>query len=242
MEGIKKLGFKKVLNTYFNNSFKTKNVNVIIQEFKDIVAPKIEEWKKSNFTDFNLYSQDEYIYDLFLCYYYCSRPSVLDFIRYCEKNNIPKNINILDDYNGIGLSTIHLSNAGFTNVYYYNDCSAQVQKLKELYGKLGLDEPMLVNTIDCKKYDAVLSFEVIEHYTEPIKHVDNLISVLKDDGLLCITTGFSKIHIGHFPTYKFIDCELNIKQAGKKVNMYLASNLTYLGKGWNRLPMYYKKG
>lgn len=236
-----KITLKKVVNALFDDMYSALSIKEINEIFDNECSELNSRWIGSNFTDFSIYDDPSYIKDLVFCWYSLSRGCANKFIKFAEENNIPKDIRILDDYNGIGLSTMHLIQAGFTNVFSYNTSSTQQFLSQMLYSKLGLPAPKFISSRENEKFDAVLSFEVAEHYYEPIEYVDEIINMINSNGYLAISTGFKNVAIGHFPSYNIGDEVCSIRSAGVKVGKHLRSRLTYLDKGWNQKPVIYKK-
>lgn len=248
---MQKLIFKELLEAVFGTQFQSMKQIEIISYLLSKSKTLEEIWKKSNYTDFSIYQHPDYIYDMFVCYHFVSKASITNMLSYFKKNNITyTDFTYLDDYNGVGLTTLHLLNEiKAKNIFFFNNNQEQISTFKKLCEKYKFDFP--ANEYDScdssNKYDVVISLETAEHYKEPLEYAKQLVK--KTNKYLIYSSGFNKLFPGHFPTYTIQDeyvlfskkREVSIKTAGRIVNKYLKDNLDLVYKGWNGKPTIYRK-
>lgn len=195
-----KLTLRDFITTLFGNEFTNMPTEEVISVFKS-KSDKLEKiWHNSNFTDFSIYRHPDYIYDMFTCYHYISRNSIINMQKFFKKIGADyKNFTYLDHYNGIGLTTLHLLNdIQSDNITFFNDNPEQISTFNKLCKSYNFDLPKNENDTE-SKYDVVISFECAEHYKEPIEYVKNLFN--KTNKYLVYSSGFKEVYPGHFPDY-----------------------------------------
>ena len=89
-----------------------------------------------------------------------------------------KNVRMLDYGGGAGLLAAELRRAGFTNVETYDPFVAEHAALPD------------------KKYELIVSFEVLEHSPNPQATLDSMNSLLDNPGLILFTTMLQQPTIG----------------------------------------------
>ena len=88
-----------------------------------------KQWLDSDRTDYSIYKDPEYIYEGLICFQRISQHAVIRVERFYRAFNQPKK-NILDIYNGIGLTSILAAQCGFTPSAV-NDNEFQVQFMQK---------------------------------------------------------------------------------------------------------------
>jgi len=232
------LKFKELFEKCSNERFKNYKE---IMDFCQLKSSKLNDiWFNSNKTDYSVYEHNDYIYDMFICYGFYSSAAIRYMIKYFKENiSNWKDLTYFDDYNGIGLTTLHLLNEELKS-YYFNDNKIQLNTFKKLCESYKFDIPILDKN---KKniYDVYISLEIIEHYKEPLKYLKEATNRIKDNGYLIYTTTFNPLFLGHHHEY-IIDGKIYLpKKTNRIVNSYLRENFELLFRGFNGLPKIYKK-
>ena len=218
------------------NSFNGTNY----RSYKDLRVPMLEarqrmhsRWlaslDKSGGSDngpaYEVYLDPEYNYEALHCFEKskaCTRETVAYFAegkpgkRAGEVYDGPPvgELSVLDLYNGNGLTTVHLNMNGF-NAESFNDNPEQVKYMQHASKMLTGREVLNHVTLPKKQYDMVLTLEVMEHYSEPLKHLEDLIHLVKPGGYLIESSGFngSVDNIGHFDSYRLWDWKMAFMMA-----------------------------
>jgi 2-polyprenyl-3-methyl-5-hydroxy-6-metoxy-1,4-benzoquinol methylase len=152
-------------------------------------------------------------------------------------------MSVLDIYNGNGLTTVHMARNGF-NVESFNDCPEQVRYMQEAAKFYGL--PNVVNhiKIPTTQYDIVVSLEVLEHYTDPLIHVADLLKLVKPGGFLVESSGFNGAadNIGHFEDYVIEGHgKVSFREARRITTRAIQTHFTKVFDGFNRMPKIWKR-
>lgn len=106
---------------------------------------------------------------------------------------------------GSGNDSIFLAQHGFT-VDYYDVPGSKISEFAtrrfEAYGLLGKKINLITDLQSCLtgKYDALLSFEVLEHLPEPLVAIGQMAAALKYDGIALLTEDFGDIE-DYLPTH-----------------------------------------
>jgi len=208
----------------------TAEVNELLKSISETYR---DRWIKSDYSDFGIYSEPDYLFDMAHCYFRFTRGSISSV-----KKQLPDLSSILDFYNGIGLSTIQTKQLWpDSEIGFFND--VKIQK-KWMFGYLkrfrmkagGIFED------DGRSYEAVFLFEVLEHMEEP---EDFFFKKIHDrvERYLIISAPFAEMWGGHFPKYHGIDS----KKYKRKFKMFLY-DLGYIliYTGFNGRPLIYMKG
>jgi SAM-dependent methyltransferase len=163
-----------------------------------------------------------------------ARPERQDWIKkalerillYGKLNNIsPDKISILMLGDGGGSDSLYLVNNGF-NVKYFDIPGSKTYdfaiKRFEKHGVLGKQVQFISDYNQClqSQYDIVLSFEVLEHLTDPIQAIKDINSMLKKGGLALITEAFGVVADYH-PTH----LQSNLKYSHKTVFIFLQNKM-----------------
>lgn len=198
-----------------------------------------KQWLDSNRTDYSIYKDPEYVYEGLICFSAVSQPSITNLERYTRVVGLPKG-NLLDIYNGIGLTSIYAALVGFTPTAV-NDNPAQVDFMqKSALRHLGYEIPVIesLSEVPTASFDYVVSLEVLEHFTEPLKHLDETLSKVRaPNGIFVESTGFVDCNLpGHFEFYR-IDAEvISHRQMSKPIKVALNKNFFEEASCVNRKP------
>jgi len=163
-----------------------------------------KQWLDSGRTDYSIYKDPEYIYEGLICFSMVSQPSINNLERYTRVVQLPKGL-LLDIYNGIGLTSVFAAMCGFTPAAV-NDNPPQVEFMqKSALRHLGYEIPVFESLAEVpdNSFDYVVTLEVLEHFTEPLKHLEETLSKIKGpNGVLVESTGFVDCTLpGHFEKY-----------------------------------------
>jgi len=208
----------------------------------------LDRWNKSNFSDYSVYNDKDYQWDLVNCYLAVSRESILRSVKYLKDNvNNYSELSVFDDYNGNGLTTLLLSSLGFNDISYYNSVDFQIEALNNICEKYSLNKPKLdINRSN--QYDVFIGLECIEHFKKPSDYLDSIMHMVKDGGYLFLTfNGFQwtpEFSIGHFYEYETVEGDL---VNGTKIRKLLMKQLNDNGfklvkkACWNANPQLFIK-
>jgi len=202
-----------------------------------------------NQPDYTVYSDDDYITELWLCWKEYSKPH----LRNIRKNSIydyHKDDSVIVDLGcGFGLTTAVISEMfPYAKVYGTNLPDTDQIKVASSYAK-DYDFSVIhdVTELDTKDVDLVFASEYFEHFENPIEHLDHLMSVITPKAML-IANAFGTKAIGHFDYYKYtnslfgvmsIDAKSMSKMFNNKMREYgYEKQDTTL---WNNRPAYWVK-
>lgn len=194
------------LATLFNDdSYLQLSDEACIEKSRPISDKLIQKWHNSQFTDFSIYQGSDYYHDLVICYYFISKQNVRDMLEYFALNALPyRDFSFFDDYNGFGFTTADLAQVGIKDITYFNDVDAQVQATHKLFKRLALKPPKRLHdkAFMPSQYDCVMCFDNVEHSKEPLQYLETICNLVKPNGYLAYSDGFTKLYAGHFPVYK----------------------------------------
>lgn len=172
-------------------------------------------------------------------------PAVIQHVigGYPYSGPAPSTMSVLDIYNGNGLTTVHLARNGF-NVESFNDNPDQVAYMQVAAEYYGL--PPIKNhvTIPTRQYDVVVTLEVLEHYTDPLVHVADLLRLIAPGGYLVESSGFngSEENIGHFDDYVIEGHgKVPYREARRITTRAIQAHFTKVYDGFNRMPKIWKR-
>ena len=224
--------------------------NLSCKEIDDIIKPDSEvclkQWVDSNCTDYSVYSRPEYLSDLYTVFRVSSSGSIHGMFKYFKDKNVDvTKLSIFDDYNGFGFTTLVMLKNGMTDVNYFNDVKQQSDTFKVLCK--AWEFPNIEPTVDRTKlgmYDIYCTFEVIEHFTEPLKYIEEVDKHIKPGGHLVYTAGFSgctNMYIGHLREYIVNNEILSPNRASHKVMDFIKEYYQKVYTGFNGCPVIFKK-
>jgi 2-polyprenyl-3-methyl-5-hydroxy-6-metoxy-1,4-benzoquinol methylase len=174
---------------------------------------------------------DGFIYDSLVYWANRSRQKWIEdaLERICEYGRrcglSPAKLRILLFGDGAGNDSLFLANNGL-NVDYFDVPGSKTYQFAlkrfEYYGFLDNGIKMVQNYSDCFRhpYDVVVSFEVLEHLTEPIQTIYDISKILKIGGIAIITEDFAGI-TAQFPTH----LKSNAKYIGKTPFLFLNNSM-----------------
>lgn len=199
---------------------------------KNIGTEFRDRWVESDYQDYSIYQDEKYPFDMVDCYLKFTRASIRKAAQV-----LPMEVgSVLDYYNGIGLSTIQaMMEWPEAKIYFFNDVKTQEQWMHDYCKRF---------RIDCSRikkdnggvYDAILLFEVLEHYPDPeIFFLDKIHGRINK--YLIWSSLFSEIWGGHFPKYNNVDSKRYKSRFKKFLN-----RLGYIEifNGFNGRPLIYE--
>ena len=106
-----------------------------------------------------------------------------------------------------------------------------------------------LSDVPAKSFDLVCSFEVIEHFTDPMAHLEQTLSKIADDGCFAESTGFADCSLpGHFEYYAVNGERIKHRQVSKIMADYLRTGYLKVMKGvqckprvWGKVMVGYDK-
>ncbi len=252
---IKTSDIVRITNAFAGTSFKNyKELSAKIQESRSMLhAAWIDSLDESGGSDkpggpsYWVYDHPEYNYEAIHCYEK-SKAAVRESIQYFLKNVEGKHtktlfdgdaskISVLDLYNGNGLTTVQF-NLNNINAESFNTCDHQVEYMQAAAQDLLGHKLVNHKELPKKKYDVVATLEVFEHYSEPLKHLEQLISLMKPGGYLIESSGFngSSENIGHFDSYWLWDWKMSFMKARQLTSKVMNHYFDKVHVGFNCCP------
>jgi 2-polyprenyl-3-methyl-5-hydroxy-6-metoxy-1,4-benzoquinol methylase len=223
---MKRPDYVKHLAVFFDMPLKTKaEVQRIGIERK---ARLLQEWQANE--DFSVYDDEDYLWDALQCYEKVTTPAIQGIVKY---DGLGNGRTLIDVWNGCSLSSIQAAQAGF-NVFVMNTSARQLELGRFLQQRmLGYELPV-VELDTTMKFDVVCSFEALEHYKEPLPHLDELIRLTKDDGMLAIGTGFNdENNVGHYKKHLVNGALVSNRQVPRLLDKHLK------GQGFEKVFSYF---
>lgn len=155
--------------------------------------------------DFKVYRMREYFYNLIFSYLYISKKHLVSVFNWFNENKIDlSQMTAYDYYNGLGLTTLDLSNY-FKKTIVYNDCKDQIEMCKKLfdeYHSAGTYNLIYDTDSNEEKFDVFFSLQEIEHYFSPVDRVKEIIDKSKNADYLVLSHGFTNDrYCGHYTYY-----------------------------------------
>ena len=199
------------------------------------------EWIESGFSDFSLYHRPDYLYSVINCYFIDSRNSIRKALKFFKENNIDiSELEVFDDYNGLGFTTLDLIESDFKNVSYFNDVDIQLEAFNKVLDFYNLEKPYL-DKDKSGKYDIVFSMEIAEHNQEPDEYMDEIMKMVKPGGWLILAQTFNPKWLGHFETYKVNGKIYKARKAGaENWRRVIANGFDLVDIGFNG-PFFFRK-
>jgi len=158
--------------------------------------------------------------------------------RYSEKAALlPNRLRILMLGDGAGSDSLYLANQGFCLDYFDVPGSLTSDfalKRFDYYGVLGENITVVDNYEQCLSsgYDAVITFEVLEHLPQPLEAIRDISRMLKTKGIALVTEAF-EVLIPELPTH----LAANRKYAARTPFLFLRNNLLL---NWHNPPPIYR--
>lgn len=209
-------------------------------------------WNDSGQTDFTIYQDPMYVAEGFISFYEVSHECHKVIGKWAQDGMAglgdfepfdPSTKTFFDLYNGIGLGTMHLVAMGF-DVTIHNDNPEQVATMAKLFNHYGLKMPKVIGEEwREKKFDIVSSFEVAEHFKNPVQITRDLARCIKSGGMYFESTGFAVgTYPGHFLEYHIDGKTVDGRRASKAVVKALQEEgLTKLYTGFSCKPRVWRK-
>jgi 2-polyprenyl-3-methyl-5-hydroxy-6-metoxy-1,4-benzoquinol methylase len=155
----------------------------------------------------------------------------------------PCDMSVLDIYNGNGLTTVHLALNDF-NVTSFNDNPDQVRYMQVAAEHFGLLPLVNYTKLPDRQFDVVVSLEVLEHYTDPLVHVADILRLVGPGGYLVESSGFngSADNIGHFDDYTIEGHgKVPYREARRITTRAIQAHFIKVYDGFNRMPKIWKR-
>ena len=212
------------------------------RKLKQFSADLGKVWNDSGFTDFSVYSHKDYLIECIWTYVVSSGAATGNMAKYFKESGIAtQNLNCLDFYNGIGLTTLDLIDMGFNTVSAYNDVQEQIEAFSRLLKSQNKHAPMLTNIPKGWSFDVVVCLETIEHYKEPMAVTRQLMNLAEQ--YLVETTSFcSPQHYGHFDKYLIDGKEVSGMTASRRVHDLIRTQFEQeVFSGFNGRPRIWKR-
>lgn len=207
----------------------------------------LRRWNESGQTDFSVYRDPGYIDECWSSweksqvgtrriwqYFKHALPSSYGLIRpYTGPDH--RTLTVLDVYSGNGMPAITLKEHGF-NVQTFNDCDDQIAFMNNETDKRGLDRIQNHTVLPDDRYDIIISFECLEHFKEPLVHVQDLLRRVKPGGFICESTGFGKDCIGHFNEYIVRGERMSARRTSLQVGKMFKEHAEKVFVGFSKMP------
>jgi glycosyltransferase involved in cell wall biosynthesis/SAM-dependent methyltransferase len=203
---------------------------ITVRKAWELAQPKTEQEIDSFYR-----STDSYIFDLMVESHRIVRQSwrsaVLDYITQTFSSS-ESSLRLLDYGGGVGTDAIYFAQRGLSVDYYDLVGMTSAFALQRFRAKLLPIESISAVT---DKYDVIISFEVLEHLTDPIKSAEALTAHLKPTGLLFLTEAFNLIgpdYPSHLPQ--------NANKSQQLFDTLTNCGLTFLGLLHDRIAIFQK--
>jgi SAM-dependent methyltransferase len=177
--------------------------------------------------DFSHYHDPEYVWPVWACFVNWSGPALKQCIPIARDSGVKS---VLDFGAGVGATTALLAaELPDAQVVYQNLRGQQWDAAKELFGSLGLGNVVMVEEATTGT-DCVVTFEVMEHFREPIKQAQILVGPDSGSRLYFDNSTFSVDWLGHYLEYSDGKSLVPAKKFKRQYNRALRS------WGWHSLP------
>ena len=236
VRGVSAREIVQLTNDILGTEFK--NYGDLSETIVKVKARLHKQWLDSGCTDFSVYDDPEYIYEAIHCFEK-TKNCVGGVAKYF---NDKPGMAMLDVYNGNGLTTVHLARNGF-NVETFNTCIPQIEYMQQAAKELCGHKIKNYTKLPRKQYDVVMSFEVLEHCPDPLKHLDELIHLIKPRGYLAESSGFNgnSENIGHFDEYTIDGQTVPFRTARRMTTRRIKESFDLVFDGFNRMPKIWRK-
>lgn len=248
-----------ITNSYNGTAFaRYRDMSVYLQEVrKRLHTTWTESLDSSGGSDkgpaYSVYTDPEYNFEAIHCFEkskQCTREAVKYFMGEVlgtrtgalYQGKAPSELSVLDVYNGNGLTTVHLNLNGF-NAESFNDCPEQVKYMHHAAKVLASKDIVNHTALPTKQYDVVVSLEVLEHYSEPLVHLKDLLQIIKPGGYLVESSGFngSSKNIGHFDSYRIFDWKMSFMKARQLTTKVMKHYFELEHAGFNCAPRIWRR-
>jgi len=221
----------------------------------------VDEWYLKRDPNW-LYSHPEYFWEGLACSYETSAPFVVhNLVKELKyKRDIPPGEvcwNIFDWGAGCGLTTAVLAKNFALSTVYYNDKSPlQREMFKQIIKRARLQNVTIQDDngsfSELPELDLLVGIEIVEHFQEPMKHLQPLLDKVVEGGLFAHSSYWESEMkmptLGHFREYDFGGGDIRSVQRGRDI--YRGFRKGMERSGWNFLdwnpynhkPRFYMKG
>lgn len=218
-----------------DDSFLKHDTAKCIEMLRFLSSKLMTKWKDSGFKDYSIYSSRAYGCESLLGYWFCTKNSVGNTAKFLADK---KYDTLIDDYNGVGITTAFLKFKGVNVTHFFNTEERQYETCKRLFSYLNYEMPQRVEKRDAK-YDAFLSFEIAEHYEEPMKYFEEVVEATNK--YLFLSTGFKNVYTGHFENYILNGEQVTRRKVSRACNMFIKENFDLVKLCYNAKPRIYQR-
>jgi 2-polyprenyl-3-methyl-5-hydroxy-6-metoxy-1,4-benzoquinol methylase len=193
-----------------------------------------EYWYKSGEKDLSFYEKIEYVAITYKTFELYSKTSCM-----CSKKFFTDdNYTILDYGAGIGLTTYLLSELYPNSTIIYQNLEGEQYNFAKHLLK---DKKNVKFTYDIQECDIIFCLEFFEHIKEPIKMLNDFITIAKPKYLV-VSNSFGSKSYGHYSEFKVGDKIFNNKKIGRQFGNHLRSfNYDKVKIFWNGRPTIWGK-
>lgn len=123
-----------------------------------------------------------------------------------------KEARVLDYGAGVGSDTLYFAEKCRT-AFYYDLPGSTSDFATKRFARCGATIPIIASTSKYDSaFDAIVSFEVLEHLVDPLAHLDELVRLTKHGGMVFLTESFGLInenYPSHLPRHQHLDGKLD---------------------------------
>jgi len=216
----------------------------------DLEARWYNSVRKKDKPDYDCYSEDIYLAEVWCCWDFYARKYINDLKNnrnvppFGFKKLIKDYTNIVDLGNGVGMSTAALKQTFPKNIVYGTNLPDTTQWK---FNKLLSEEYDYKLIDDLKKLPRDIEFvfasEYFEHFPDPINHLTDVLTYCNPKILVC-ANAFKPDSIGHFDNYSHGSEVLTPKEISREFTKFLKDNgyIKLKTKLWNQRPTIYLRG
>lgn len=216
-------------------------------ETHELIKQIEDRWYKSldnGSPDYSVYSDPNYIADLWGCWIVGSRQYIKSIInkRSLDGTSIAEDLtdykSVLDIGCGFGYSTAALAEVFPDKEVYGTNLKDTFQY--EIATNIGEQYGFTIGE-SLKQADILFASEYFEHFERPIEHLEHVIRSVKPKAII-LANSFDVRAIGHFNTHYYREAEFTAKQM-KKLFLEHLRKMCYnkiKTKCWNQRPLYFK--
>lgn len=180
----------------------------------------LADWERDH--NLSIYDDPDYVWDALQCYEKVSTASIVGLGHWLRESGVdPSKLTLVDVWNGVGLTSLHAAQLGL-QVHVVNTCEAQLDLGRFLQRRLlGYELPVVPLNTD-RTFDIVASFEALEHYYEPLPHLERLLELRAPGGALAFSTGFTDAgNVGHYTHHLMNGTVVENRQVPRLLNAVL---------------------